>query len=105
MQGTTLEKNLSRTLELIDLCFRLKETYFRLQHPGASPEKIHKLIYQGILARKEKQWTSRDPISLTIDGETIPLARPESLIRMKELSNRPQDLLDIAALKEAQDDQ
>ena len=47
----------------------------------------------------------RNPISLIIDGETIPLARPESLIRMKELSNRPQDLLDIAALKEALDDQ
>jgi uncharacterized protein YfaA (DUF2138 family) len=47
----------------------------------------------------------RNPISLTIDGIIIPLARPESLIRMKELSNRPQDLLDIAALKEALDNQ
>lgn len=63
MQDTTLEKNLSRTLELIDLCFRLKEAYFRLQHPGASPEKIHKLIYQGILARKERQWTSPETCS------------------------------------------
>jgi hypothetical protein len=33
------------------------------------------------------------------------LARTGSLIRMKELSSRPQDLLDIAALKEALDDQ
>jgi hypothetical protein len=47
----------------------------------------------------------RNSISLTVDGETIPLARPESLIRMKELSKRPQDLLDIAALKEALDNQ
>jgi hypothetical protein len=47
----------------------------------------------------------RNPISLTVDGVTIPLARPESLIRMKELSSRPQDLLDIAALKEALSDQ
>jgi hypothetical protein len=36
-----------------------------------------------------------------VDGEKIPVARPEGLIKMKELSNRPQDLLDIAALKEA----
>ena len=47
----------------------------------------------------------RNPISLTIDGVTIPLARAENLIRMKELSNRPQDLLDIAALKETLNDQ
>ena len=47
----------------------------------------------------------RNPISLTIDGVTIPLACPENLIRMKELSNRPQDLLDIAALKEALNNQ
>jgi len=33
------------------------------------------------------------------------VARPEGLIKMKELSNRPQDLLDIAALKEALNDQ
>jgi hypothetical protein len=56
MQKATLEKNLARTLELIDLCFRLKEAYFRQEHPGASPKKISKLIYQGILVRKEKQW-------------------------------------------------
>jgi hypothetical protein len=47
----------------------------------------------------------RNPISLSIDGVTIPMASPGNLIRMKELSNRPQDLLDIAALKEALNDQ
>ncbi len=47
----------------------------------------------------------RNPLFLTVDGEKIPVARPESLIKMKELSNRPQDLLDIAALKEALNDQ
>ena len=82
------EDNLARTIELIDLCFRLKEAYLRQQHPEASPEKIRDLIDRGILARKERQW-----------------ARPENLIKMKELSNRPQDLLDIAALKEALKDQ
>ena len=49
--------------------------------------------------------TLRNPLFLTVDGEKIPVARPESLIKMKELSNRPQDLLDIAALKEALNDQ
>jgi hypothetical protein len=39
------------------------------------------------------------PMNLTIDHVTIPVATPENLIRIKELSNRPQDLLDIAALK------
>lgn len=46
----------------------------------------------------------RSPLILTVDDQKIPLARPEGLIKMKELSNRPQDLLDIAALKEALND-
>jgi predicted nucleotidyltransferase len=49
--------------------------------------------------------TLRNPISLSVDGEMIPVAGPENLIRMKELSNRPQDLIDIAALKEALNDE
>ncbi len=52
------EKNLARTIELIDLCFKLKEAYLRRQHPEASPEKIRDLINRGILARKEQQWAS-----------------------------------------------
>jgi hypothetical protein len=52
------ENNLVRTIELIDLCFMLKEAYLRQQHPDASPEKIRDLINCGILARKEKQWAS-----------------------------------------------
>jgi hypothetical protein len=50
--------NLARTLELIDLCFKLKEAYLKQQNPQAPPEKIRELIYQGILSRKQKQWTS-----------------------------------------------
>jgi len=42
-----------RTLELIDLCFRLKEAYIRQLQPQASPEKIRELIYQCILTRKK----------------------------------------------------
>jgi len=52
------EGNLARTIELIDLCFRLKEANLRRQHPEASPEKIRELISRGILARKERQWAS-----------------------------------------------
>jgi hypothetical protein len=58
MEKATLEKNLARTIELIDLCFRLKDAYFRQEHPEASSEKIRKMIDKGILVRKEKQWTS-----------------------------------------------
>ncbi len=50
------ERNLARTIELIDLCFRLKEAHLRREHPEASPEKIRDLINRGILARKEQQW-------------------------------------------------
>lgn len=42
-----------------------------------------------------------NPIDLIFDKVTIPVASPENLIKIKELSNRPQDLLDIASLKEA----
>ena len=56
MAEKMLENNLARTIELIDLCFRLKEAYLRQQHPEASPEKIRDLIDRGILARKERQW-------------------------------------------------
>ena len=39
------ENNLARTLELIDLCFKLKEAYLKQQHPKASPAKIRELIH------------------------------------------------------------
>jgi hypothetical protein len=57
MKDLTPEKNLVMTLELIDLCFKLKEAFLKQQYPQASAEKIRELIYQGILSRKEKQWT------------------------------------------------
>jgi len=34
------------------------------------------------------------------DNITIPVASPENLIEIKKLSNRPQDLLDIQAIRE-----
>ncbi len=60
---TVYKKNLAKTLELIDLCFQLKEAYLRQRHPSASPLEIRQVIYSGILARKERQWTSPDPSS------------------------------------------
>ena len=41
-----------------------------------------------------------NPIKLIVDGITIPVASPENLIEIKKLSNRPQDLLDIQAIRE-----
>lgn len=57
-KSTMSENNLARTIELIDLCFRLKEAYLRRLHPEASSEEIRDLIDRGILARKEQQWAS-----------------------------------------------
>lgn len=42
-----------------------------------------------------------NPINLTFDNVTIPVASPENLIKIKGLANRPQDVLDIASLREA----
>ncbi|MEE4355542.1 MAG: hypothetical protein V2I97_03685 [Desulfococcaceae bacterium] len=50
--------NLNKTLQIIDLCFNLKEAYFRQKHPGKTDEEIRKMIYQDMLARKEKLWKS-----------------------------------------------
>jgi hypothetical protein len=58
MDAADAKKNLSKTLELIDLCFKLKESYLMQQHPQATTEEIRELIYQDILKRKERQWTS-----------------------------------------------
>ncbi|MDO9528199.1 MAG: hypothetical protein Q7J27_03475 [Syntrophales bacterium] len=40
-----------------------------------------------------------NPVNLEIDDVTIPIASPENLIAIKQLSNRPQDLLDIEAIR------
>ena len=37
------------------------------------------------------------PLNLNVDDVTIPVAKPEYLIKIMNLSNRPQDLLDIAS--------
>ncbi len=50
--------NLNKTLQIIDLCFNLKEAYFRQKYPQKSDTEIREMIYQDILARKEKLWKS-----------------------------------------------
>lgn len=50
--------NLNKTLEIIDLCFHLKEAYFSQQFPRLSDGEIRRLIYKDILTRKEKLWKS-----------------------------------------------
>ena len=71
-----------------------------------SDEKGGIVVVDFLLANHDTyRETLRSLLFLTVDGVKIPLARPENLIKMKELSNRPQDLLDIAALKEALKDQ
>lgn len=49
-------------------------------------------VYQEALA---------DTLRIEIEGATIPIVRPEHLIKIKSISNRPVDLLDIEAIKES----
>jgi len=51
-------KNLAKSLELIDVCFNLKEAYLKQVYPGASQQDIDSMIFQGILSRKKRQWKS-----------------------------------------------
>ena len=45
----------------------------------------------------------KDVITIQIDRVDIPVVKPENLIRIKRLSNRPRDLLDIQAIEESID--
>ena len=40
-----------------------------------------------------------NPIKLAVDDVSIPVVNRESLIKIKEMSGRPQDILDITSLK------
>jgi len=42
-----------------------------------------------------------DVISIQIDEVDIPIVKPENLIKIKKLSNRPRDLLDIQEIQES----
>ena len=52
------QRNLAKSLELIDLCFNLKEAYLKQVYPGVSQQDINRMIFQGILSRKKGQWKS-----------------------------------------------
>lgn len=42
-----------------------------------------------------------DVITIQIDKVDIPVVKPENLIKIKKLSNRPRDLLDIQEIQES----
>lgn len=42
----------------------------------------------------------QDPVYIKIDNEKVAVAKPESLIAIKQLSNRPQDLIDIESIRQ-----
>lgn len=52
-------KKLAKSLELIDICFNLKEAYLKQIYPEASQQKINSMIFKGILSRKKRQWKSQ----------------------------------------------
>ena len=54
--SSQLLNNLSKTLEIIDTCFNLKEAYLKQKYPHFSQDEIADMVYQGILLRKKNQW-------------------------------------------------
>jgi hypothetical protein len=75
MDCDRIQKNLKKTAELIDTVFTLKLSRLKARHPELSDREARSHVYQGILQRKELQWT-------------------------KQLAGRPVDLMDIDALRE-----
>ena len=56
--GEEIRGNLEKTLELINTVFALKLAWIRTRHPDWNEDQLQDAIYQGILSRKERQWTS-----------------------------------------------
>ncbi|MBI4975867.1 MAG: hypothetical protein HZC28_00200 [Spirochaetes bacterium] len=52
-------RNLTRTLELIDAVYRLKQAYLHARHPEWSDEQIEHVMQKAMLRRKEEAWISR----------------------------------------------
>jgi len=52
-------KNFAKSLELIQICFDLKEAYLKQIYPQASQEHINRVIFQRMLSRKKSQWKSQ----------------------------------------------
>lgn len=53
-----INHNLRKTAELINIVFTLKLAWLKGQHPEWDETELQGAIYQGILSRKERQWTS-----------------------------------------------
>jgi len=52
------QKNLAKSLELIEVCFTLKQAYLKNKYPEAAQQDIKDMIYRGILSRKKRLWKS-----------------------------------------------
>jgi hypothetical protein len=57
-QIAKIDHNLAKTAELINTVFALKLAWLKARHPDWGEAELHRAIYQEILARKERQWTS-----------------------------------------------
>jgi len=51
-------KNLAKTMALIDACFALKKAYLKSKHPDVSIEELRRMLFEGVVERKERQWSS-----------------------------------------------
>jgi hypothetical protein len=53
-----ISDNLKKTEELINTVFTLKLSWLKARHPELSDSEAKIRIFQGILERKERLWTS-----------------------------------------------
>ena len=78
-----------------------KATIYRTILGSPAADKTGLVIVDFILADNDLYREAvLNPLNLIVDDVIIPVAKHEYLIKIKNLSNRPQDLLDIASLKE-----
>jgi len=63
---------------------------------GVAPNRFDILVQPGNLSFDDA-WKRR--VESNYDGEKLPIVAREDLIKLKEFSGRPQDLLDIQSLK------
>ena len=55
-----MNRNLRKTANIIDAVFTLKLALIKSRSPGISDADALKIIYRGIVDRKERQWMSHE---------------------------------------------
>jgi len=58
MKPEEMIQNLYKTIELTDVCYRLKYSYYKAIFPSLKEDEITKKIYDEYLTRQETKWNS-----------------------------------------------